>query len=197
MMLVRAKNRTRHLTTIQNSKMKDSPSSKDVNGRTTSNQAKDRGENDTTGNHATKGIVNPRSTDYEVLGLKPTNTFNILGEWDPVLLEKATQTPFHDHDRKLGPSLDKHIDRLLKSISPETKTDSTQRAPTPEGLAVPLLAHQEVALDWMQRQERGTNKGGILADEMGLGKTLSAISLILARPSTEKHKVSCLSMHSF
>ncbi|ROT37614.1 hypothetical protein SODALDRAFT_340815 [Sodiomyces alkalinus F11] len=71
-------------------------------------------------------------------------------------------------------------------------SSSTQRAATPKSLAVPLLAHQEIALDWMQRQERGTSKGGILADEMGLGKTLSTISLILACSSTEKHKTNLI-----
>lgn len=33
--------------------------------------------------------------------------------------------------------------------------------------------------------EEGKNKGGILADDMGLGKTISALALILSRPSTD------------
>jgi SNF2 family DNA or RNA helicase len=34
--------------------------------------------------------------------------------------------------------------------------------------------------------EEGTNKGGILADDMGLGKTISALALMLSRPSTDR-----------
>ncbi len=34
--------------------------------------------------------------------------------------------------------------------------------------------------------EEGTNKGGILADDMGLGKTISALALMLSRPSQDR-----------
>lgn len=37
----------------------------------------------------------------------------------------------------------------------------------------------------MKSMEEGTNKGGILADDMGLGKTISALALMLSRPSTD------------
>jgi len=39
--------------------------------------------------------------------------------------------------------------------------------------------------------EAGTNKGGILADDMGLGKTISALALMLSRPSTDPARKVC------
>jgi SNF2 family DNA or RNA helicase len=39
--------------------------------------------------------------------------------------------------------------------------------------------------------EEGTNKGGILADDMGLGKTISALALMLSRPSTDPVRKVC------
>lgn len=48
--------------------------------------------------------------------------------------------------------------------------------------------HQKLALTWLKSMETGTNKGGILADDMGLGKTLSALALILSRPSTDERR---------
>lgn len=40
--------------------------------------------------------------------------------------------------------------------------------------------------------EDGSNKGGILADDMGLGKTISALALMLTRPSTERARKVCM-----
>jgi len=40
--------------------------------------------------------------------------------------------------------------------------------------------------------EEGTNKGGILADDMGLGKTISALALILTRPSQDRARKTTL-----
>jgi len=51
--------------------------------------------------------------------------------------------------------------------------------------------HQKLALTWLKSMEEGTNKGGILADDMGLGKTISALALILSRPSTDPVRKVC------
>jgi SNF2 family DNA or RNA helicase len=40
--------------------------------------------------------------------------------------------------------------------------------------------------------EEGTNNGGVLADDMGLGKTISALALLLSRPSTDPACKVCL-----
>jgi SNF2 family DNA or RNA helicase len=37
----------------------------------------------------------------------------------------------------------------------------------------------------MKSMEEGTNNGGVLADDMGLGKTISALALLLSRPSMD------------
>lgn len=67
-----------------------------------------------------------------------------------------------------------------------------------DGLSVKLLPHQIDGVEWMVRQEIGTEskktvtKGGILADDMGLGKTIQTISLLLLNPRVrgEKSKLS-------
>ena len=57
-----------------------------------------------------------------------------------------------------------------------------------EGLAVKLMPHQVVGVNWMKEKELGAkgkgsrSKGGILADDMGLGKTIQALALILSNP---------------
>lgn len=51
--------------------------------------------------------------------------------------------------------------------------------------------HQKLALTWLKSMEEGTNKGGILADDMGLGKTISALALILTRPSEDLARKVC------
>lgn len=61
-----------------------------------------------------------------------------------------------------------------------------------ENLAVQLLPHQVVGVEWMRGRELGpvrkgiVPKGGLLADDMGLGKTLQTISLILLNQKPEK-----------
>lgn len=73
------------------------------------------------------------------------------------------------------------IDHLLANIHPDMDIPKEDRSGTPSAMTYPLYKHQQIALDWMKRQETGVNKGGILADDMGLGKTISMLSLIVSR----------------
>ncbi|KAG9231581.1 SNF2 family N-terminal domain-containing protein [Amylocarpus encephaloides] len=77
------------------------------------------------------------------------------------------------------------IQSLLDNIQPDVDLGMENREGTPEGLKYPLYEHQKIALTWLKAQEEGGNKGGILADDMGLGKTISALALILSRPSAD------------
>ncbi|KAL5381591.1 hypothetical protein DPSP01_007040 [Paraphaeosphaeria sporulosa] len=61
--------------------------------------------------------------------------------------------------------------------------DDTPREPTPKKMSCKLMPHQEQALAWLLKMEKGTSKGSLLADEMGLGKTIEGLSLIVANPS--------------
>ncbi|KAJ3148343.1 hypothetical protein HDU86_007452 [Geranomyces michiganensis] len=73
---------------------------------------------------------------------------------------------------------------LLENVShTEEVTPKELRLATPPELAISLLEHQKVSLEWMLKMEQSTNKGGILADDMGLGKTVSSIALIVANPA--------------
>ncbi|EKD14371.1 uncharacterized protein L3040_008273 [Drepanopeziza brunnea f. sp. 'multigermtubi'] len=77
------------------------------------------------------------------------------------------------------------IKNLLENIRPDEEVAPEDREGTPEGLVYPLYEHQKIALGWLKNMEVGNNKGGILADDMGLGKTISALALILSRPSSD------------
>ena len=81
------------------------------------------------------------------------------------------------------------IQTLLANIRPDMDIPVEERGETPEALKYPLYAHQQVALKWMMDMEKGTTKGGILADDMGLGKTISALALMVSRPSSNGIKV--------
>lgn len=54
-----------------------------------------------------------------------------------------------------------------------------------DSMTVNLKPYQGMGLNWLQRMEEGTNKGGILADDMGLGKTIQAIALMSTRRSED------------
>ncbi|KAE9365444.1 hypothetical protein N431DRAFT_353892 [Stipitochalara longipes BDJ] len=84
------------------------------------------------------------------------------------------------------------IKDLLENIRPDVDLPPEDREGTPEGLVYPLYEHQKLALTWLKSMEEGTNKGGILADDMGLGKTISALALILTRPSQDRARKTTL-----
>ncbi|KAI3546212.1 SNF2 family domain-containing protein [Colletotrichum abscissum] len=77
------------------------------------------------------------------------------------------------------------VEALLRNVHAGMDIPEEDREGTPEAMRYPLYAHQRVALTWMKRQEKGTNKGGILADDMGLGKTISVLSLMVSQKSTK------------
>lgn len=71
----------------------------------------------------------------------------------------------------------------------ETCPKADTSAPTPSGLNVTLLPHQEYGLAWaLWREQHKYPCGGILADDMGLGKTISMIALMLASIETDNEK---------
>ncbi|OHE96620.1 SNF2 family domain-containing protein [Colletotrichum orchidophilum] len=76
------------------------------------------------------------------------------------------------------------VEALLRNVHAGMDIPEEDREGTPDAMRYPLYAHQRVALTWMMRQEKGTNKGGILADDMGLGKTISVLSLMVSQKST-------------
>lgn len=80
------------------------------------------------------------------------------------------------------------IQDLLENIRPDVEIPKENREGTPDGLKYALYEHQKLALTWLKQMEEGTNRGGILADDMGLGKTISALALILSRPSEDRRK---------
>ncbi|KAK1701378.1 SNF2 family domain-containing protein [Colletotrichum godetiae] len=77
------------------------------------------------------------------------------------------------------------VEALLRNVHAGMDIPEEDREGTPEAMRYPLYSHQRVALTWMKRQEKGTNKGGILADDMGLGKTISVLSLMVSQKSTK------------
>ncbi|KAL2262941.1 hypothetical protein VTK26DRAFT_8867 [Humicola hyalothermophila] len=84
------------------------------------------------------------------------------------------------------------IQQLLSNIRPDMEIPEEERGETPEAMKYPLYAHQQLALKWMSNMEEGTNKGGILADDMGLGKTISALALMVSRPSSDNIKTNLI-----
>ncbi|KAH8754089.1 SNF2 family N-terminal domain-containing protein [Diaporthe sp. PMI_573] len=87
----------------------------------------------------------------------------------------------HDDPRKTT----EEINDLLANIRPDEDIPKEDRIGTPEQLRYALYAHQQLALQWMMDSEKGKNQGGILADDMGLGKTISALALMVSRPSPD------------
>ncbi|QGA14858.1 hypothetical protein EYB26_002514 [Talaromyces marneffei] len=87
----------------------------------------------------------------------------------------------------------KQANQELKSLLENLRPDfDISREATPEQLNFPLFEHQKLGLAWMKAMEEGQNKGGILADDMGLGKTVQALSLVVARPSTDPSRKTTL-----
>ncbi|KAF9731067.1 hypothetical protein PMIN06_011442 [Paraphaeosphaeria minitans] len=74
------------------------------------------------------------------------------------------------------------VNSLIDGIRSQAH-DDTPREPTPRKMSCKLMPHQEQALAWLLKMEKGTSKGSLLADEMGLGKTIEGLSLIVANPS--------------
>ncbi|KAG5969926.1 hypothetical protein E4U58_000917 [Claviceps cyperi] len=95
-------------------------------------------------------------------------------------------------DDDTSPATGQEIDDLLKNIKPDIDIPEYNREVGPEGLKYPLYRHQGVALAWMKKMEKGTNKGGILADDMGLGKTISTLSLMLSNRAESRPKTNLI-----
>ncbi|KAF2450867.1 hypothetical protein P171DRAFT_349963 [Karstenula rhodostoma CBS 690.94] len=74
------------------------------------------------------------------------------------------------------------VNSLIEGIKSQAH-DDTPRESTPKKMSCKLMPHQEQALAWLLKMEKGTSKGSLLADEMGLGKTIEGLSLIVANPS--------------
>lgn len=87
---------------------------------------------------------------------------------------------------------DEEIRDLLQNIRPDEEIPVEERIGTPEELRQALYTHQQLALQWMQKSEDSTKKGGILADDMGLGKTISTLALIMTRKSSTKVKTNLI-----
>ncbi|TEA08981.1 putative ATP-dependent helicase [Colletotrichum sidae] len=84
------------------------------------------------------------------------------------------------------------VEALLKNVHAGMEILAEAREGTPTEMRYPLYTHQQVALTWMKRQEKGSNKGGILADDMGLGKTISVLSLIVSHKATQSPKTTLI-----
>lgn len=76
--------------------------------------------------------------------------------------------------------------KLMENIQPDDATKIANEEDVPvEGLTIKLKPYQFAGLEWLQKMENGSNKGGILADDMGLGKTVQAISLMVTNRSED------------
>ncbi|CAD0100754.1 unnamed protein product [Aureobasidium mustum] len=76
--------------------------------------------------------------------------------------------------------------KLMENIQPDDASKFANEEDVPvEGLTIKLKPYQFAGLEWLQKMENGSNKGGILADDMGLGKTVQAISLMVTNRSED------------
>ncbi|CAD0115559.1 unnamed protein product [Aureobasidium uvarum] len=76
--------------------------------------------------------------------------------------------------------------KLMENIQPDDASKIANEEDVPvEGLTIKLKPYQYAGLEWLQKMENGSNKGGILADDMGLGKTVQAISLMVTNRSED------------
>ncbi|KAJ9128125.1 hypothetical protein QFC24_000417 [Naganishia onofrii] len=78
--------------------------------------------------------------------------------------------------------------RKSRTVFNATRTlrlkDVSDRIP---GMAVTLMPHQVIGVEWMLNKERETtHPAGILANAMGLGKTVQMIATIVANPRSDK-----------
>ncbi|KAF3580403.1 hypothetical protein DY000_02028931 [Brassica cretica] len=80
--------------------------------------------------------------------------------------------------------------RIYQAALLDLNQPKTEKDLPPGVLAVPLMRHQKIALEWMRQKERSFNNclGGILADDQGLGKTISTIALILLQKLKSQSK---------
>jgi hypothetical protein len=108
----------------------------------------------------------PTSLNASIPGPRPDN--EVYRNW-PAL----SPSPDADHDV---------VNSLIEGIKSQAH-DDTPREPTPKKMSCKLMPHQEQALAWLLKMEKGSSKGSLLADEMGLGKTIEGLSLIVANPS--------------
>ncbi|XP_010476002.1 PREDICTED: helicase-like transcription factor CHR28 isoform X2 [Camelina sativa] len=86
-----------------------------------------------------------------------------------------------------GLKFESNKENMILHTDMQDLSQPSSEANPPDGvLAVSLLRHQRIALDWMSQKETSGNPcfGGILADDQGLGKTVSTIALILTERST-------------
>lgn len=100
--------------------------------------------------------------------------------YDALLRARGLESLRHDSSKT-----HEEIKALVENIRPDEDLPEELREGTPPDLKVRLMAHQQLGLGWLKKQEDGSNRGGILADDMGLGKTIQALSLILERKSTD------------
>ncbi|KAH0164522.1 hypothetical protein KCU67_g5104, partial [Aureobasidium melanogenum] len=76
--------------------------------------------------------------------------------------------------------------KLMENIQSDDASKIANEEDVPvEGLTIKLKPYQFAGLEWLQKMENGSNKGGILADDMGLGKTVQAISLMVTNRSED------------
>ncbi|KAH0335571.1 hypothetical protein KCU81_g8947, partial [Aureobasidium melanogenum] len=76
--------------------------------------------------------------------------------------------------------------KLMENIQPDDASKIANEEDVPvDGLTIKLKPYQFAGLEWLQKMENGSNKGGILADDMGLGKTVQAISLMVTNRSED------------
>lgn len=125
------------------------------------------------------GLINGRgrstrfdSPDDELQFLRSTTIQQNPPSWDIYDMESV--------DTK------EELRKLMENIQPDDATKiATEEDVLVEGLTIKLKPYQFAGLEWLQKMENGSNKGGILADDMGLGKTVQAISLMVTNRSED------------